>query len=156
MCLSDIAHCRSVVVLCMLYKIRCNPVYPLNSALSGPHVPVRVTHGALFAHRYIYAPPHCRTSEYSRTFIPLSVSLWNELPNPVFDGVGLAGFKSRTNAFFIGLSCSIPTIVFYSFSLSRCWHCLAGVFGLIGCISLSFSLAPPTFFNNNKRKDCTE
>ena len=113
-----IAHHRSVAVLCMLYKIRCNPVYPLDGALTGPYVPVRVTRCALIAHRYTYAPPRCRTSEYSRTFIPLSVSLWNDLANPVFDGVGLAGFKSRANVFFIGLSCSIPTIIFYSFSLS--------------------------------------
>ena len=26
----DIVERRSVVVLCMLYKIRCNPVHPLN------------------------------------------------------------------------------------------------------------------------------
>ena len=31
----DIAHRRSVAVLCMLYKIRCNPVHPLNGALPG-------------------------------------------------------------------------------------------------------------------------
>ena len=31
---------------------------------------------------------------------PLSVSLLNDLNDPVFDGVGLAGFKSRVNAFF--------------------------------------------------------
>ena len=100
----------------MLYKIRCNPVHPLNGALPGPYVPVRVTYSALVAHRYIYAPPRCRTSQYSRTFIPISVSLWNDLANPVFDGVGLTGFKSQ--CFIIGLGCSIPTIVFYSFSFS--------------------------------------
>ena len=31
----DIVHRRSVAVLCMLYKIRCNPVHPLNGALPG-------------------------------------------------------------------------------------------------------------------------
>ena len=36
--------------------------------------------------------------QYSRTFIPFSVSLWDDLANPVFDGVGLAGFKSRASA----------------------------------------------------------
>ena len=41
---------------------------------------------------------HCRTLQYSRTFIPFSVSPWNDLAKPVFDGVGLAGFKSRANA----------------------------------------------------------
>ena len=50
---------------------------------------------SLVAH---YAPPRCRTLQYSSTFIPFSVSLWNDLANPVFDSVGLAGFKSRANA----------------------------------------------------------
>ena len=92
---------RSVAVLCMLYKIRCNPVHPLNGALPGPYVPVQVTRGALVAHQYTYAPPRCRTLQCRRTFIPLSVSLRNDLANPVFDGVGLAGFKSRANAFLL-------------------------------------------------------
>ena len=82
----------------MLYKIRCKKVHLLNGALSGPYVPVWVTHGALVTHWYTYALPHCRTLQYSRTFIPFPVSLWNGLANSIFDGVGLAGFKSRANA----------------------------------------------------------
>ena len=39
----DIAHRRSVAVLCMLNKIRCNLMHPLKDALPGPYVPVRVT-----------------------------------------------------------------------------------------------------------------
>ena len=39
----DIAHRQSVSVLCMLYKIRCNPMYPLNDAPPGQYGPVRVT-----------------------------------------------------------------------------------------------------------------
>ena len=94
----DISHRRSVAIMCMLYKIRCNPVHPLNGALPGPFVPARVTCGALVVHRYTYVPLRCRILQYSRTFIPFSVSLWNDLADPVFDGVGLAGFKSRANA----------------------------------------------------------
>ena len=94
----DISHRPSVGVLCMLYMIRSNPVHPLNGALPVPYVPVRVTGGALVAHRYTYAPPRCRTLQWSRILIPFSVSLWNDLDNPVFDGVGLAGFKSRAYA----------------------------------------------------------
>ena len=53
----DIAHRRSAV-LCMLYKIRCNPVHPLNGALPGPYVPVTVTRGAqgLDAQKYVWHP----------------------------------------------------------------------------------------------------
>ena len=96
-----LAHRRSVAVLCMLYKIRFNPMDPLNDALPGPYVLVRVTRGALVAHRYSYAPPSCRTSQNRRTFVPFSVSLWNDLADPVFDGVGLVGFMSRSNAFLL-------------------------------------------------------
>ena len=35
----DISHRRSVAVICMLYKIRCNQVQTLNGALPGPYVP---------------------------------------------------------------------------------------------------------------------
>ena len=71
----DIAHRRSVAVLCVLHKFRCNPMHPLNDALPGPYAPMRVTPGALVAHRYTYAPPSCRTSQCHMTFVPLSVSL---------------------------------------------------------------------------------
>ena len=85
----------------MLYKIGCNPMHPLYGALPVPHVPVRVTRGAVIAHGYTYAPPRRRTSQYRRTFIPLSVYLWNDISGPVFDGVRLAGFMSRVNAFLL-------------------------------------------------------
>ena len=72
----DIAHRRSVVVLSMLYKIRCNPVHPLNGALPGPYVPVQVTRGALVAHRYTYAPPRCQNLAVQQDFYsPLGVPL---------------------------------------------------------------------------------
>ena len=95
----DIDLRPSVAVPCMLYKVMCNPMHIHTDALPVPYVPVRVTLSALVAHRYTYVPPHWRTSQYSRTFIPLSVSLRNDLADPVYDGGGLAGFRSRANAF---------------------------------------------------------
>ena len=77
-------------------------------------MPARVTRGALVAHRHSFAPPQCRTSQYRITFVRLSVSLWNDLSDPVFDNVGLAGFKSRANAFlsaWSALSFLSPTIL---------------------------------------------
>ena len=43
----DLAHCRSVAVLCMLSKIRCNQMHPFYGALPVQYVPVRVTRGDL-------------------------------------------------------------------------------------------------------------
>ena len=86
-------------------------MHPFYGVLPEPYVPVRVTRGAVISHRYTYTPPCCRTSQFRRTFISLSVSRWNDLGDPVF-GVGLAGFKSRANAFFIGLAAR-SIFVFY-------------------------------------------
>ena len=97
----------------------CNPMHPLNDALPGLYVPVRVTHGALVAYQYTYRSPRCRTSQYRMTFVPLSVSLWNDLADSVFDCVRLAGFKSSANAFLLAYAVlSLLYIVFYYFSLS--------------------------------------
>ena len=60
---SDIAHRRSVAVLSMLFKIRCNPMHPLSGALPEPYVPVCITRGAMITHWYTYAPTRCRTSQ---------------------------------------------------------------------------------------------
>ena len=84
-----------------VYYIISNPIHPYYGALPVPYVPGRVTFGALVAHWYTYATPHCRTSKYCMTFITLSRSLRNDLSDPVFDGVGLVGFKSRANAFLL-------------------------------------------------------
>ena len=86
--------CLSVTLLIM-----CNEVHPLNDALPGPYMPVWVTRGSLVAHRYTYAPPRCRTSQYRITFITLTCPSGTILLNSVFDGVGLAGFESRANDF---------------------------------------------------------
>ena len=57
---------------------------------------------------------------------------------------------------FIGLdarslfvSCCFPFLFFHSMG----WCCGIGVFGLIGCWSLSPSLALPTFYNNNNNNN---
>ena len=75
----NLFHRRSVAVLCMLYRISCNPMHPLCGTLPVPYVPVRVTPGALIAHRYTYAPPRCRTSQYLSLLFPsqyLSGTIW--------------------------------------------------------------------------------
>ena len=64
--------------------------------IPGPNGPVLFTRGALVAHRYTYSIPRCRTSQFRRTFILLLVSMWNDLADSIFDGVGLAA-----NAFLL-------------------------------------------------------
>ena len=114
----------------MLYKITCNPMLSLYGALPVPYVPVWVTRSAVIAHRYTYAPPRCITSQYSRIFLNLSISLWKYLSDPVFDGVGLASFKSRANAFSLAqllAPFSSPAIFPFSSFILWDWHCVVGL-----------------------------
>ena len=62
----DIAHRRSVTILCMLSEIGCNPVHPFNGVLPGPYVPVRVTSCTLDAHWYV----HSCASSLQNTAVP--------------------------------------------------------------------------------------
>ena len=93
-------------------------MHPFYDALPVPDVPVRVTSGALVAHRYTYALPLCRTSQY--TAEPLFIT---QCPCGtiflilLFDGVGLVGFKSYADSFLLA-SAARSIFVFYCFSLS--------------------------------------
>ena len=101
-------------------------MHPLNDALPGPYVPVLVTHGALVAHigMLMRRLPAERRSTAGLSFpyyCPSGTILLTQY-SMVWDWrVSRAG-----QCFFIRLSCSIPTIVFYYFSLS-----LLSVYGLV-------------------------
>ena len=119
----DLAHRRSASVLCMLYNIRCNPMHTLYGALPVPYVPVLVTRGAVIARRYTYALPRCRTSQYRRTFILLSVSLWNDLGDPV-----TYGFQEHGQCPFIGqLLAPFLSPAVFSFSSFVLWIGIVGL-----------------------------
>ena len=79
-------------------------MHPHYGALPLPHVSVLVTRSGLVAHWNMHAPPRCKVSPYRRTFIPLSASVWNDLADSVFDGVRLAGFKSRLSDYLLVLA----------------------------------------------------
>ena len=71
-----------------------NPMHLLCGDLPVPYVPVRATLCAVGAQHstydrigiQIHSSPRCRTSQYCRTCVPLSGSLWNDLADPAFDG----------------------------------------------------------------------
>ena len=113
---------------CIRSGVRCVPMHPHCGALPAPYVPVLVSRRALVTHLYTYAYPRCKTSQYQRTFILLSVSLWNNLADPVFGAVGLAGFKSRANAFLLAQAAQFFfCLLLFSLSLLSVYRMLAGV-----------------------------
>ena len=99
----------NLLQLCMLYKIGCNPMHPLDGALPGPYVPVRITRGTLVSHRYTYPPPRCKILQYRSSFVLLS-DLLGRFCRPRIRWCGTGGFQEQCQCFFIRLSCSIPTI----------------------------------------------
>ena len=110
-------------------------------------------HGVLWS--YIGTLMH-RLAAEPRSIARLSFPYWCHSGTILLTSYSMCGtfrFQEQGQCFFIGLSCSIPTIILYSLSflffLSIGWYCGAGVFGLIRCISLSLSFALPTFINNN-------
>ena len=131
-------------------------MYPLDGTLPGQYVPVRVTRGALVAHRILIrrlaAKPPRTAGLLFPSRCPSGTILLTQY-SMVWDYRGSRAGRS----FFIGLSWSIPTMVFYYFSLSLLsvyWLVLWGL-GLrtdMVYITLSFSLALPASFNNNNNK----
>ena len=114
----------------MLFKIKSNTMHPLRGSLPLPYVPARVTRGAMVAHRHSFVPPRCITSQYRRSFVPLSVSPWNDLSDTVFDGVSRAEpmLSCWHDLLFI-----FRLLLFYLFLPSIGWLCGVGVFGVIKC-----------------------
>ena len=97
---------------------------PLSGALPGPYVPVQVTSESLVSHRYT----RFRTSQFRRTLIPFSASLWNDVGDPVFNGVGLVGFRRRANAFLLtSIIAPCLSLTVFPFSCFILWVAMGGL-----------------------------
>ena len=131
----DLAHLRSVAVLCMLHKIRCNSMHPLYGALPVPYVPVRL-HALLLSHidtlmRLLAAEP----LSIDGHLFPGQCLCGTILVTPCSMVWDWRVSRARSMPFYWP-SCSL-TFVSYCFPFiffhSMGWWCGVGVFGLIGC-----------------------
>ena len=99
----DRAHRWSMAVLCMLYKIRCNPMHPLYGARPVPYVPVQVTRGAVIAHRYTYVFSLQNVAVLQDFYSPVSISVaqswW-----PRIGWCGTGGFQVHGQCLFVNLA----------------------------------------------------
>ena len=98
-----------------------------SGALPLPYVPVHVTS---VVHKHSFDPPRCKLfCTVRRGNVFLSVSLWNGLGDPVFDGVGLSCSKIRANQCFPVALISF-LFVSYHFLFFLPW---------VGCVGLGSS-----------------
>ena len=139
----------------MLKKFRCNPVLPLNGALPSWSLCVCVGYtwcsGRTLVH---FCTASLQNLAVHQCFYSLLVVLLERPCYPLIRRCGTGGFREQGHCFFIGLSCSIPTIVFYLISIS-----LLSVYRLVLCgwglrtdrvyVTLSQPCTADLFLNNN-------
>ena len=73
---------RSGVTRCILLMVLSRIVCARAGYTSVSHRYTRRWAAGRVAHPYTYAPPRCRPLQYRMTFIPSTVSLWNDLADP--------------------------------------------------------------------------
>jgi hypothetical protein len=93
----DLSHRRVVSALCLMYKYFFREGHPLARFLPQRFVPARSTRRTDALHQYALNPVRARTAQFSRSYFPCVVKLWNALNGSAFDGVGLDSFKSHVN-----------------------------------------------------------
>ena len=94
-------HRRAISSLCILYKIFHNADHPLHLDLPSLYAPQRVTRDALNFNSRAFTPTRFNTTQFSRSFIPGTTKLWNELPSVVVESLELQKFKVGANAFLM-------------------------------------------------------
>ena len=135
---SGVTRCTILMVLYFCRMCRCG-LY----AVPWSHIGILM--------RFIAAEP-CSTAGH---LSPLSVSQWNDLADPVFDGVGLAGFKTRANALFIGPTCLRPLcLLLFSISLLSFSRLLLWGWGLI--YLFTYTLKHRTIKTHNSNYQCID
>ena len=67
-------------------------MHPVSGGFFLSYEPVRVTRITSVPNRKMVMPPSCMKFSVPLTLVLLSLSLWYDLNDHVFDGVGLDGF----------------------------------------------------------------
>ena len=101
----SLCHRRRVAGLSMLYKVNASSRHCLFGELPSASSRHRHSRAAAAAHPL---KSMGRTSQFSRSFLPAQVRMWNDLPYTVFDTGTLDGFKGAVNRWLV------PLVVFSS------------------------------------------
>ena len=152
----NLANRRSIAVLQMLFEIKSNPKHPLRGyiAFAICATSACVYYSIVTLWLLIITSLHASSLQNSsapQVLLLISVSLWDDLYEPVFNGVGLTGFRSRATPNLIILFCLSQFFLFFPFVV---WLCVVGVFEMKRCSgSFQTSHCRFVFNNNNNQKD---
>ena len=93
----DLRHRRRVAALSLFYRFRGSAVHSVGKLFPQLFTAGLPTHHNIAMQSFSLECPRCRISQYSRTFIPPCVSLWNILNESDITGDGLGAFKISVN-----------------------------------------------------------
>ena len=98
---SFLSLCHRVAGFSMSYKVNSNSTHCLFRELPSASTRVRHTLAAAAAHPLKLEVSICRRSQFARSFLPVQVRMWNDLPYAVFDTETLDGFKGAVNCLLL-------------------------------------------------------
>ena len=82
--------------LCLMYKIQNNQTPDYVSNLMPPSVSDMTSYN--LRNRNHISTPFCRLNIYRNSFVPSSISMWNQLSDDVRNSESLLKFKSKINS----------------------------------------------------------
>ena len=94
-------HRRMVGALSLMFKIASSNNHPLFNILPPPNQPSRTTRYSLNLNDRAFSVSLCRTTQFSRCFVPAVTRLWNTLPNCIVCSSDVGTFKSQVNSYLL-------------------------------------------------------
>ena len=91
-----LGHKRYANALCLVYEMHQRVNQPMNEYLNHFVATLNTRPSASLCELALVIWL-CRTVQFSRSFLPLNVRVWNLLPSDVFMGSTLCSFKSAMN-----------------------------------------------------------
>ena len=82
--------------LIALYLLQCKATY-----IPAHAIPQRNTRQIVNQNDRCFVVGRCSTEQFSHSFVPYSVHVWNSLPNEIVNASNIDIFKSKLNKFFI-------------------------------------------------------
>ena len=98
---TNLRHRRLVGSLSYLFKIFSNGAHPLRTFLPDMHRSTRLTRGSRAMNGAAFSVVRCRTTQFSRCFVPDTCRVWNSLPDDIVHSSDIGAFKSRVNRFLL-------------------------------------------------------
>ena len=94
-------HRRLVGSICLFFKVVKTPTHPLHLSLPPRFVSNRITRYNQNFNSMAFQPIRCQTNQYSRSFFPSMIKIWNTLPEDLIQSSDMHSFKRGVNKYLL-------------------------------------------------------